>query len=131
MRTSTIFFAILSSALTTTSVTAQIAVSAWSGSVCDGIEVGSIELDQNPNGLSNPDSTPTALCVHFDKALPADCDVYLCADANCNDQGTTVEGPRDAGTRVENTSFEGMQVGCQLEEQILLFVDLGNMLEVE
>ncbi|KAJ3996339.1 hypothetical protein F5050DRAFT_1760337 [Lentinula boryana] len=112
MRASSIFFAVLTSVLTT-SVTGQIAVSAWTGSVCSGIEVGSIELDNNPNGLSNPDATPNALCVHFDKALPVNCDVYLCADASCNDQGTTVEGPRDAGTRVENTDFQGMQVGCQ------------------
>lgn len=88
-------------------------VSAWTGSACSGVEVGSIEDDTNPAGLTAAESTTNALCVHFDSALPANCDVYLCADAACNDQGETVEGPKDAGTRLENQSFEGMQVGCQ------------------
>lgn len=88
-------------------------VSAWSGAACSGVEVGSIEDSTNPPVLSAAESTPNAQCVHFDDALPANCDVYLCADAACNDQGETVEGPKDAGTRLENQSFEGMQVGCQ------------------
>lgn len=89
------------------------AVSAWSGSACSGIEVGSLEGETNPNGLTAAEATPNALCVHFDQALDANCDVYLCADAACNDQGTTVEGPQDANTRMENVDFQGMQVGCQ------------------
>lgn len=88
-------------------------VSAWSGSVCSGIEVGSIEDDSNPDGLSDPESTPTALCLLFEAALPDNCDVYLCADANCDDQGVTVAGPRDAADKVQNQDFQGMQVGCQ------------------
>ncbi|KAL3687080.1 hypothetical protein R1sor_013389 [Riccia sorocarpa] len=86
-------------------------VTAWSGRVCSGIELGHLEDPNNTPGLSAAEETINGQCVTFDTAFPADCDVYLCADAACNDQGTTLAGPRDAGTRDEGHSFSAIQVG--------------------
>ncbi|KAK7440983.1 hypothetical protein VKT23_016763 [Stygiomarasmius scandens] len=88
-------------------------VTAYLGAACTGAELGHLQDDQNTPGLTNPEVTINAQCITIDQNLPADCDVYLCADENCDDQGTTVEGPRNAGTRVENQSFTAFQVGCQ------------------
>ncbi|KAG7090508.1 hypothetical protein E1B28_009621 [Marasmius oreades] len=93
-------------------VAGNIAASAWSGSACSGIEVGSVEVADGFTGLSNADATPNAACVHFDTRIPANCDVYLCEDAACNDQGRAVEGPQAANTRLTH-NFAGIQIGCQ------------------
>ncbi|TRM66645.1 hypothetical protein BD626DRAFT_534804 [Schizophyllum amplum] len=110
MRTSAI---IIASVLSAIQLAAAFEVTAWSGAVCSGVELGTVEDTNNTPGLTAAEATPNGQCITIDAALPADCDVYLCADAACNDQGETVEGPRDQGTRVENKSFSAIQVGCQ------------------
>jgi hypothetical protein len=95
-----------------TPVAANIGVSAWSGIACSGVELGDIEVADNFNGLTAAEETPNGACIHFDTAIPDNCDVYLCADAACNNQGTTVAGPQNAGDRMA-VNFSAIQIGCQ------------------
>ncbi|TRM66634.1 hypothetical protein BD626DRAFT_581526 [Schizophyllum amplum] len=110
MRTS---FVVLFSTLSALQAVTAYEVTAWSGVVCSGIELGHLEDTNNTPGTSATEVTPNGRCITIDTDLPQDCDVYLCQDEQCDDQGEAVEGPRDAGTRVENQSFVAMQVGCQ------------------
>ncbi|KAG7090509.1 hypothetical protein E1B28_009622 [Marasmius oreades] len=111
MRTTIVFSAAILAAVLQP-VAGNVGASAWSGSACSGLEVGSVEVANNFDGLSNAEATPNAACVHFDTRIPANCDVYLCEDAACNDQGRTVAGPQAANTKLTH-NFAGMQIGCQ------------------
>ncbi|BBN18001.1 hypothetical protein MPTK1_7g18720 [Marchantia polymorpha subsp. ruderalis] len=99
--------------LSSLSIVSAYEVTAWSGRVCSGVELGFLADDNNTPGLSAVEVTINGQCITIDRDLPADCDVYLCADQACNDQGVTVDGPREAGQRVEGQSFSAIQVGCQ------------------